>query len=84
MSELERKVGELCRLVLGTDAVTYFDDIARLDAVIDGVSSGAVSTDDEDESLGQIRSLMEDAESDLSYIRMRLDDMERKRKKVAA
>lgn len=74
---LETKVEELCRRVLGGDAVVYIDHEAALDAVMARLDREALTPGNDGDSLTKLRQSVDEVEGDVRYIRGRLDDLTR-------
>lgn len=82
MSEtaLERKVREVCRLILGNDAVVYIDAEAALDAVVARFDSemlvpGNAGEADSEDSVRKLKESVEEVHSDVQSLRWRVDEL---------
>lgn len=77
---LERKVREVCRRVLGNDAVVYIDQEAALDAVAERFESELLVPGNATEGLGEdsvrkLRDSVAELDSDVSSLKWRVDEL---------
>lgn len=77
---LERKVREVCRAILGNDAVVYIDAEAALGAVVGRFESemlvpGNAAEGDSEDNVRRLRDAVEEVDSDVQSLRWRVDEL---------
>lgn len=80
MTPLERKVQEVCRLILGNDAVVYIDHEAALDAVVarfesEMLAPGNATQGLDEDNVRKLRDSVGELESDVSSLTWRVDEL---------
>lgn len=79
-TSLERKVREVCRLVLGNDAVVYIDAEAALDAVVarfdsEMLTPGNAGEADSEDTVRKLRDSVQEVLSDVQSLKWRVDEL---------